>query len=121
MDQLKQKLATTPNLRKWKYTFQSLSFFRSGQIRSQSSGRKSLRVTSPWVACSMRTHFSIGTGLRQLIHWLTTGGFTWTTFAKADWEPRYSQAAIIDLFISSPSVRHCLTMCQALPNQCLNK
>jgi hypothetical protein len=30
----------------------------SGQIRSQSSGRRSLRVTSPLVACSIATHRS---------------------------------------------------------------
>jgi len=46
----------------------------SGQIKCQSSGRRSLRVTWPFVACSITKHRSIGTDLMSYLYWLIKAG-----------------------------------------------
>lgn len=55
-------------------TYAASLLMSSGQIRAQSSGLKSLRVTFPFVASSMSAQRSVGTGRTPAFHWLMSTG-----------------------------------------------
>jgi hypothetical protein len=73
----------------------------SGQIDFQSSGRKSLRLTCPFVVCSIDTHLAGAIGRWPESHWLNIPGLTSILFAKSDWEILVTSRYLFRFILSS--------------------
>lgn len=72
----------------------------SGQISCQSSGRRSRRVTAPFVNTSMRGQCSTGTRRPCAIHCHTAALVTPSAKPRAFWEPTISAAFSIGCFMT---------------------